>query len=83
MFKIQLQTILVCTSILFKKLLKGESMFVCVCNQVSDKQIHAAVDSGVRKIESIYADLNVGSCCGKCKDCAAKVLSEAIREKCL
>ena len=73
--------ILVCTNILLKKCFRGEYMFVCVCNQVSDKQIHAAVDNGVRKIESIYADLNVGSCCGKCKDCAVKVLSDAIRKK--
>jgi len=54
-------------------------MFVCICNKVSDKQIHTAVDNGVRQIESIYSQLNVGSCCGKCKSCAVQVLNEAIQ----
>lgn len=55
-------------------------MFVCICNQVTDKQIYNAVESGVRNIESLSCELDVGSCCGKCKDCAEEVLCAAIQE---
>jgi bacterioferritin-associated ferredoxin len=56
-------------------------MFVCICNQVSDKQIRSAVDEGiVSNYKSLTSELNVGTCCGKCKSCAKKVLSEIIQE---
>ena len=55
-------------------------MFVCICNQVTDKQIRRAVEEGVCSMESLSAELNVGTCCGKCKNCAKKVLREAIQE---
>lgn len=55
-------------------------MFVCICNQVTDKQIHQAVEEGVRSFKSLSSELNVGTCCGKCKHCAKKVLREAMQE---
>ncbi|GMR16254.1 MAG: hypothetical protein BMS9Abin31_0573 [Gammaproteobacteria bacterium] len=55
-------------------------MFVCICNQVTDKQIRQGVEDGIRSIESLSAELNVGTCCGKCKSCAKKILHEAIQE---
>ena len=55
-------------------------MFVCICNQVTDKQICRAVEAGVRSFESLSSELNVGTCCGKCKSCAKKVLREAMQE---
>ncbi len=55
-------------------------MFVCICNQVTDKQIFRAVAQGVSNFESLSSELNVGTCCGKCKNCAKKVMREAIQE---
>ena len=55
-------------------------MFVCICNQVSDKQIRRAVEEGVCSFESLSSELNVGTCCGKCKPCAKKVLRAAMQE---
>lgn len=55
-------------------------MFVCICNQVTDKQIICAVEKGASNFESLSSELNVGTCCGKCKNCAKKVMREAIQE---
>lgn len=52
-------------------------MYVCVCHQVSDKDIHRAVDRGVDTLESLGKELNVATCCGRCADCAKQVLHEA------
>lgn len=56
-------------------------MFVCICNQVTDKQIRSAVEEGVSSFTSLSSELNVGTCCGKCKTCAKKVLREAMQER--
>jgi len=55
-------------------------MFVCICNQVTDKQIRRAVAEGISDMSALSSELNVGTCCGKCKTCAKKVLHEAIQE---
>lgn len=55
-------------------------MFVCICNQVTDKQICSAVNEGASTIEDLSNKLNLGTCCGKCKSCAKKVLRQAIQE---
>lgn len=41
-------------------------MIVCICHNVSDKAIRSAVDAGATSMQEIRAQLNVGSCCGKC-----------------
>ncbi len=56
-------------------------MFVCICNQVTDKEIYQAVEQGVSSFESLSSELNVGSCCGKCKSCAKNIMRKAIQEK--
>ena len=55
-------------------------MFVCICNQVTDKQIRRSVAEGHCTLEALRAELNVGACCGKCKTCARKVLHSAMLE---
>ncbi|MBT8120798.1 MAG: (2Fe-2S)-binding protein [Gammaproteobacteria bacterium] len=55
-------------------------MFVCICNQVTDKQICRAVNEGASSIEDLSNELNLGTCCGKCKSCAKKVMREAIQQ---
>ena len=55
-------------------------MFVCICNQVTDKQIRRAAEAGVCSLEALSNELKVGTCCGKCKSCAKKVLHEVLQE---
>ena len=57
-------------------------MYVCICNTVTDKQIRKAVGSGhIDSMASLQQQLKVGTCCGRCKDCAKKVLNDALAEQ--
>ena len=51
-----------------------EAMIVCVCNNISDREIRQAVDLGVTSMEQLSSDLGVATCCGQCADCARQVL---------
>ncbi len=53
-------------------------MYVCVCNRVTDHQIRQAVDSGVSSMDDLSAQLKVATCCGRCRDCANRVLNDAV-----
>jgi bacterioferritin-associated ferredoxin len=56
-------------------------MIVCVCNNVSDKKIHRAVDAGITSMQELRSQLDVGTCCGKCHACAKHVLRECLNNK--
>lgn len=51
-------------------------MIVCICHNVSDKAIRQALEAGAGSLAEIRAQLNVGSCCGKC-NAFAKTLVRA------
>ena len=51
-------------------------MIVCVCHNVSDRAIRAAMDAGATSLSEIRAQLNVGGCCGKCLPSAKALVSE-------
>ena len=51
-------------------------MIVCVCHNVSDRAIRAAMDAGASSLSEIRAQLNVGACCGKCIPSAKALVSE-------
>ena len=53
-------------------------MIVCVCNNVSDRKIRQAVDSGMTSMSDLRNRLDVGTCCGKCHSCAKQVLRECL-----
>ena len=55
-------------------------MYVCICNQVTDKQIHAAVQKGHTSLGGMCDALKVAHCCGQCKDCAREVFDEAMSQ---
>lgn len=55
-------------------------MIVCVCNNVSDRKIRQAVETGVTTMVELRDRLDVGTCCGKCHACAKRVLRESIEE---
>lgn len=51
-------------------------MIVCVCNNISDREIRQAVDMGISSMPELYRELGVGTCCGKCVSYAREVLHE-------
>lgn len=50
-------------------------MIVCVCNNISDREIRQAVDLGISSMDELSRDLGVATCCGNCADCAKKVMN--------
>ena len=54
--------------------LEGASLIVCVCNNISDREIRQAVDLGLSSMAELRRDLGVATCCGKCASCAKEVL---------
>ena len=51
-------------------------MYVCICNAVTDRQIRQARDNGACSVEDLGRELKVATCCGRCADCARKILCE-------
>ncbi|MDL2356785.1 MAG: (2Fe-2S)-binding protein, partial [Pseudomonadota bacterium] len=49
-------------------------MIVCVCNNISDREIRQAVDLGLSSMDELRRDLGVSTCCGKCASYAEQVL---------
>jgi bacterioferritin-associated ferredoxin len=50
-------------------------MIVCVCNNISDREIRQAVDLGLSSMDELRGDLGVATCCGKCAAYAEEVLN--------
>ena len=55
-------------------------MIVCVCNNISDREIAQAVELGAASMNALRADLGVATCCGNCQDCAHDVLQQCLIE---
>lgn len=53
---------------------KGFRMIVCVCNNISDREIRQAVDLGITSMDELRRDLGVATCCGQCATYANDVL---------
>lgn len=54
---------------------QGTFMIVCVCNNISDREIRQAVDLGLSSMAELRETLGVATCCGKCDSYAEEVLS--------
>ena len=52
-------------------------MIVCVCQRVSDRQIRQAAADGAHSLECLQIDLGVATRCGRCADCATRLLRDA------
>ncbi|HMN21248.1 MAG TPA: (2Fe-2S)-binding protein [Ottowia sp.] len=48
-------------------------MIVCVCNRISDREITRQVRAGM-SFDDIQLELGVGTCCGRCEDCARELV---------
>lgn len=58
-------------------------MYVCVCNQVTDHEIRRAVDDGADSMTVLQSTLKVATCCGRCHDCAKRVMNQALADQCM
>ncbi len=56
-------------------------MYVCVCNAVTERQIHHAVKQGAKTVKHLKDTLGVGAECGKCVSCAKACMKEAQAEQ--
>ena len=56
-------------------------MYVCVCNAVTDRDIDSAVGRGVCSLEDLSDSLKVATCCGRCADCARRVLQQSLAQR--
>jgi bacterioferritin-associated ferredoxin len=55
-------------------------MIVCVCNNISDREIVQAVELGATSMDALCADLGVATCCGNCRECAHELLQTCLAE---
>jgi bacterioferritin-associated ferredoxin len=58
-------------------------MYVCICNAVTEDQIHALVDSGVSSLEAVQQITGCSATCGSCRDRAEQTFRAARRRKTL
>lgn len=54
-------------------------MYVCVCNAVSDRAIHRAIDHGAHTLQDLVEELGVAMGCGSCESAVRQMLAERVR----
>ena len=52
-------------------------MYVCLCHAITDRDISAAAEDGVRDVSELGAVLGVATGCGSCADMAQGLLDAA------
>jgi len=52
-------------------------MIVCVCNRVSDRDIHHQARQGCSSYDELQMATGVATCCGCCDSCARDVFETA------
>lgn len=50
-------------------------MYICVCNAITDREIHAAKERGVQTLPELSLATGVASCCGACAEDAHEILT--------
>ncbi len=56
-------------------------MIVCVCQNISEKDIAKAVAGGCRSFAALQEKLEISKCCGACECAARATLAEHQRGK--
>ncbi|WP_435949497.1 (2Fe-2S)-binding protein [Psychrobacter sp. DM8] len=51
-------------------------MYVCICNSVKEKQIQAAISSGIDTLDGLKETLDVATRCGCCEPMVNDYLDE-------
>ena len=51
-------------------------MYVCICNEVTDREIKQETSKGACSMKDLRNSLNVATSCGRCASCAKGLLKE-------
>ncbi len=51
-------------------------MFVCLCNQVTTRDIEQVMAEKAMSFEEVQEHLGVATCCGQCEDFARNLVNE-------
>ncbi len=51
-------------------------MYICICHQITDRQIRCAVEQGAGSLGELQMQLPVGGCCGRCVESAQALIAE-------
>lgn len=51
-------------------------MYVCICNAITERQVRECASQGTCSVEELEAALGIGAGCGRCRDCACRLLEE-------
>ncbi|KAA0875034.1 (2Fe-2S)-binding protein [Nitrincola tapanii] len=54
-------------------------MYVCICNGITERDVHQAIDQGASSYRELKQNLQVGSCCGKCACFARELLQSRLQ----
>lgn len=52
-------------------------MYVCVCNAVTENDVHEAVTRGALTVRDLRSELGITDTCGRCAHCALECLTRA------
>lgn len=50
-------------------------MYVCVCNAITETELHGAIADGHTTHEALQDELGVSTCCGTCRETVEEVLA--------
>ncbi|MFA5632271.1 MAG: (2Fe-2S)-binding protein [Porticoccaceae bacterium] len=53
-------------------------MYVCICKAVTEKQIRQEILKGACDYGELQLQLDVGTCCGQCRDLTLEILDETM-----
>lgn len=56
-------------------------MYVCVCQGVTERQIHEAARNGASRLKDLRQQLGITLDCGRCASCAHECLKDARRNQ--
>lgn len=59
----------------------GLSMYVCICNGITDRAIREAAAAGARDLADLTAMTGCAGGCGSCAEMAMQLLTESSRER--
>lgn len=51
-------------------------MYVCICKQITDKEIEAAISDGHTDLDALGNHLGVGTNCGCCRGFTSQLIGE-------
>ncbi|MDH3971169.1 MAG: (2Fe-2S)-binding protein [Gammaproteobacteria bacterium] len=53
-------------------------MYICICNKITDSDIRRELENGACSLQCLQKRLKVATCCGRCEDCAKRLIHESI-----